>query len=205
MPKNRKIDFDISVSGAKKKKKTGEPSGRTCEWPDCEEDGKFPAPKSPDNLREYRHFCMEHVRAYNRSWNFFKDMADEDVQDYIRNNSTWQRPTWSMNTKSRKGSRETDELADPFELFDDGPSGPSKNHSRNEAPRRPKLTPMTEEALVVLDLDYPVTLQQVKRRYKELVKRFHPDSNGGDRSAEDQLKKTIWAYNHLKASRVVRA
>ncbi len=197
-------DFDIRVSTAKTKART-EKVERQCEWEDCTAPGAHPAPKSPRDLRSYRWFCTTHAREYNRSWNYFAGMDDADIETYVTNNSTWQRPTWKMGgDKSAKAGESRSGAADPFGFIDDGPGAAQSQARRRDAPTRPRMPKMTEEALAVLDLDYPVTLQQVKARYKELVKRFHPDANGGDRSTEEQLKRTIWAYNHLKASTTVR-
>jgi DnaJ-class molecular chaperone len=55
------------------------------------------------------------------------------------------------------------------------------------------------KALDTLGLDVEATPQQVKTRFKDLVKRHHPDANGGDRSTEDRLVEVIKAYNYLKS------
>ena len=45
---------------------------------------------------------------------------------------------------------------------------------------RPRGDPAAEQALSVFDLSLPVTLVEVKARYKTLVKLHHPDANGGE-------------------------
>ena len=196
--------FDIRVSTAKAKAKT-EKVERVCEWDGCEKPGAHPAPKSPRDLRSYRWFCTNHAREYNRSWNYFAGMDDADIESYVVNNATWQRPTWKMaGEKTARPAEGGPQAGDPFGFVDDGPGAAQKQSTRRDAPTRPRVPKLTEEAMAVLDLDFPLSLQQVKTRYKELVKRFHPDANGGDRSTEEQLKRIIWAYNHLKASTIVR-
>ena len=59
---------------------------------------------------------------------------------------------------------------------------------------------MQIRALELLNLDASATLHEIKARYKELVKRFHPDANGGDRGAEERLKQVIKAYGVLRAA-----
>ena len=88
-------------------------------------------------------------------------------------------------------------LSDPFSVIDDGPEG---KVDVDQGVRRPKVGKITAEALAVLDLDDRATLNEVKARYKELVKRYHPDANGGDRGAEERLMKVIRAYKQIKNS-----
>src|ERR687892_757425 len=45
-----------------------------CQWPGCRCAGEYRAPKSRERLREFYLFCLDHVRAYNRAWDFFKGM-----------------------------------------------------------------------------------------------------------------------------------
>ena len=59
------------------------------------------------------------------------------------------------------------------------------------------------KALFTLELDANATEITIKARYKELVKRHHPDANGGDRSSEDKLREIIQAYNYLRANKLV--
>jgi DnaJ-class molecular chaperone len=64
------------------------------------------------------------------------------------------------------------------------------------------LKPTREQRshLAQLDLDETATLQDVKMRYKQLVKRFHPDANGGDKQAEERFKSINEAYSNLKSA-----
>ncbi|MDX5360134.1 MAG: J domain-containing protein [Alphaproteobacteria bacterium] len=200
------FDFDIRVSAAKSR--GADTAARACEWDGCEEAGEYRAPRSPARLREYRWFCLDHVRAYNRSWNFFAGWEDTQVEDYVRNNATWQRPTWKLGGKAeeeRRNARWTyDDLADPLGLFGREQADAAREARAANAPDPAQLPRPVSDALGALDLELPLTLSQLKRRYKELVKRFHPDANGGDRGAEDQLRRVIWAYGLLKGSRYVR-
>ena len=56
------------------------------------------------------------------------------------------------------------------------------------------------KALTVLRLDSTACFADIRRAYKELVRRYHPDSNGGDRSLEGKLQEVIDAYTHLKSA-----
>jgi preprotein translocase subunit Sec63 len=71
------------------------------------------------------------------------------------------------------------------------------------APRGTRLTKAQLDALAVLNLEEGATLHDIKARYKELVKRFHPDANGGSRGTEERLRQVIRAYGHLRATGLV--
>jgi hypothetical protein len=191
-----KFVFDIPVKPAGKKK---EPKKRTCDWDGCSNPGEHKAPVARDDLRKYYWFCMDHVRDYNRHWDYFKGMSDGDVKRFQKNASTGHRPTWSMgsNPYVKGGKAAESRLNDKYSLFDDGPAGQPKVE---KAPRRPKVGKLTAESLSELDLDETASLNEVKARYKELVKRYHPDANGGERGAEERLRRVIRAYKQIKSS-----
>ena len=175
-----------------------------CEWPDCKNKGSHRAPKGRDNAREYWHFCLDHVREYNQSYNFFSGMNAEAVARYQKDALTGHRPTWKMgaNTSARKmtgSAADFDGASDPFSMVGElngrtGAAGP-----RAEAkPETRKIFNAERKALQVMGLDADATLGDVKAKYKALVKQHHPDANGGDRSTEDRLIEIIKAYNYLK-------
>src|SRR5580704_4760697 len=172
-----------------------------CEWPECKNKGPHRAPKGRENSREYWHFCLNHVREYNQSYNFFQGMNADAVARYQKDALTGHRPTWKMgaNTSSKKGkgSPEADleGASDPFSMFSEL-NGRGRWRPGPGAGAEPK-------ALQVMGLGSDATLDDVKAKYKALVKQHHPDANGGDRSTEDRLIEIIKAYNYLKT--VVRA
>jgi hypothetical protein len=180
-----------------------------CEWAGCQNKGPHRAPKGRENSREYFHFCLDHVREYNQSYNFFQGMNPDDVARYQKDALTGHRPTWKMgaNTSAKhgKGSADLDGASDPFSMFSElngrgrwrpGPGAEAKVETR-------KVFNAERKALQVMGLGADATLQTVKAKYKALVKQHHPDANGGDRSTEDRLIEIIKAYNYLKT--VVRA
>lgn len=162
-----------------------------CSWPGCKGDGEHRAPKSREELDQYRWFCLEHVRVYNKSWNFYAGMDEAEIEREIRRDTTWRRPSWPL------GARRLLDAADGIEAWvrDVGMDGDAAaRRARNaERPAPPRPAPVTE-ALDVLGLDYPVDAAEVKRCYKELVKRHHPDANGGSRDAEERFKRIAAAY-----------
>ncbi|WP_041344663.1 J domain-containing protein [Nitrobacter winogradskyi] len=176
-----------------------------CEWPDCQSRGPHRAPKGRGNEGGYFHFCLDHVRAYNQSYNFFQGMNAEAVARYQKDALTGHRPTWKMGANGAKGKGRADAIdaegvADPFSVFGElngrgkwrsGPQFESKPETR-------KIFNAERKALQVLGLGADATLETVKAKYKMLVKQHHPDANGGDRSTEDRLIEIIKAYNYLK-------
>jgi curved DNA-binding protein CbpA len=175
-----------------------------CEWPDCKNKGSHRAPKGRDNSREYWHFCLDHVREYNQSYNFFSGMNAEAVARYQKDALTGHRPTWKMgeNTSARKmtgSAADFDGASDPFSMFGELNDRRAGARPRAEAkPEARKVFNAERKALQVMGLDADATLGDVKAKYKALVKQHHPDANGGDRSTEDRLIEIIKAYNYLK-------
>lgn len=174
---------------------------RACEWPDCAHGAGFPAPKSRTQLREYRWFCLEHVRRYNASWDYYAGMSGDEIERHLRADTTWRRPSWPLGARPRKRGAPGpwDDLVDPFGLFE----GPDAVGPRPAAmPEKPgqKLTPAQRKAMAVMRMEAPLTMETLRARYKALVKQYHPDANGGDRAAEEKLKAINLAYSSLKQS-----
>jgi DnaJ-class molecular chaperone with C-terminal Zn finger domain len=168
-----------------------------CDWKGCTASATHRAPKGRLREKEYWRFCLDHVREYNQSYNFFAGMSDAAVMAYQKDALTGHRPTWKMGTG--KGTMRPDMRAfgshsDPFGLFGEGVRAEQKARAETRPIRNAE-----RKALETLGLDIEATSQQVKMRFKELVKRHHPDANGGDRSTEDRLVEIIQAYNYLKS------
>lgn len=178
-----------------------------CEWGGCAEAGTHPAPKGRDREGEYYHFCIDHVRLYNKSYNYFSGMKDEAVADYQKDAQTGHRPTWTMGVNSHAGRRPSDpgdappRYDDRFFLFRRRArfSATAAEEEPKPEPRR-KLKNLERRSLDVLNLAETASQADIKARFKELVKRHHPDANGGDRSAEGRLQEIIEAYNYLKTT-----
>jgi DnaJ-domain-containing protein 1 len=147
-------------------------------------------------LREgqYFSFCLDHVREYNATYNYFNGMSDEAVLTYQKEALTGHRPTWKMGA-DRQGDA-------AFGMREQGRARAGHRTSPN-ATRPPRHGVVARKALEVLGLDDEAGTPEIKARYKELVKRLHPDANGGDRSNEDRLREIINAYNTLRSFRAV--
>jgi curved DNA-binding protein CbpA len=172
------------------------PEFPACEWAGCRDDGTHRAPKGRDRDGEYFHFCIDHVREYNRGYNYFEGMTDDDVISYQKSALTGHRPTWSLGLNRLRGhhgaatrAAAEDGFADPFGAFSD----------EEPAPQRKPIRNAERKALSTLGLDETAEGPEIKARYKTLVKRHHPDANGGAKSAEEKLREIIQAYSYLKS------
>jgi hypothetical protein len=193
-PRPSKFKTDIRIKPAKAKARV--PETRMCEAPDCIGAGVCRVSKSPKNLDEYFWYCATHARRHNEAWDFFKGMDDGDIQRFREEALTGHRPTWPLGkraAKARMGQAPLGNVNDSHAVFAEDGDG---------AVRRPErhLTRLQIIAMDTLQLAHNATLIEIKARYKELVKRFHPDANGGDRGAEERLKQVIKAYGVLRAS-----
>lgn len=165
---------------------------RPCDHPGCAGGGMYRAPRVRDVRGQYFWFCLEHVRAYNREWDYFSGMSPDEIEAYQRDDVFGHRPTWPFGVG--RGIR-IERLRDLFGFF---------RAARPEAGAEPepRLRPRSPEAeaLAVLELDGWVDRSTLKARYKTLVKRHHPDANGGCKRAEERLKLINRAYNLLMSS-----
>ena len=180
-----------------------------CEWADCRTRGRTGRRRAARTRQEYWHFCLNHVREYNQSYNFFS--GHECRRGRALPEGCADRPSSDLedgrqcSAKKGKGSAEADldGASDPFSMFSElngrgrwrpgpgGAAGEAKAETR-------KIFNAERKALQVMGLGPDATLEIVKAKYKALVKQHHPDANGGDRSTEDRLIEIIKAYNYLK-------
>jgi len=182
-----------------------------CDWPECQGHGEFRAPKDR-KLSEYYQFCLEHVREYNKSWNYYEGMKAEDIENDVRRDTHWQRPTWQFG--HIRGSKKpfNFKFKDGFGFFNEdgdqshhGPGAEAdaraeRKRKSEEAQRRAGALGMPSEqqqAMATLDLGWPFTRDELKAKYKALSKKYHPDANGGDKTAEERFKMISAAYTSL--------
>ena len=182
------------------------PGERACDHPGCSKAATARAPKSRDMLNEHYWFCQPHAAEYNRNWNFFAGMSEGEIRRRQQDELfTGGRPTWEM--KAGRMSREAAAFSskfrkgegyrDPFNLF-------GKNGGRpNPEPDDRRLGKIERNALADLDLDAGADGPKIRTRYTELVRRLHPDANGGDRAGEHRLQRVIKAYQALRKAGMV--
>jgi len=190
--------FDrIRVKSAFKEERR--PDQTLCQHPGCREPGEFRAPMGRLREGQYFCFCLDHVREYNASYNYFNGMSVEAMALYQREALVGHRPTWSMGAKRRSKNfrEEGDDASRQGETL--GMFRTDAQAYSCEAPRKPRYGLAALKALDQLGLDDTVDMAAIKARYKDLVKRLHPDANAGDRSNEDKLREIIRAYNYLRS------
>lgn len=171
-----------------------------CEWDGCENAGTHKAPKGRGREGQFFHYCVDHVREYNKTYNYFAGMADDAVRDYQKDALTGHRPTWTMGVNRAAGKTTADPdaaMLDPF-----GVLRAARVAGAHKAPPEPKrqVSVLTQKAFDTLDCDIGADKAAIKAKFKLLVKRHHPDANGGDRSTEERLRQIIQAYNYLKTA-----
>lgn len=209
------LDYDISAFADKRRRQrargltgafdTGE---RVCEVPGCGAPGRYRAPFSPDRLDEYRWFCLDHVRDYNRAWDFFGDRSGAEIDRQVEADRLWGRPTWAfaggagprIALNPHLDGRAWRRLGrfDPLDLL--GSNGTINGGGAEEARQR-ALGRDERRALEILGASALMAKSEIRRLYKELVKALHPDTNGGSRADESRLQKVFWAWGVIRASR----
>ena len=179
-----------------------EGTGHPCAEPGCPDAGEFRAPlldggppgraKGDGGPPPFRWLCLDHVRAFNAGYNFFNGMSAEEIHSAQRPYAGWERESRAFSGVDR-GPRWAD-FADPLDAI-------AARFRRQPAPDRGDGKPLSgqdRESLKVLGLAADADRMALRRRYSELVRRFHPDRNGGDRSHEAALQKVIAAYQQLR-------
>lgn len=160
---------------------------RCCDWPGCRDDGHHRAPKSRNEIEIYHWFCLDHVRQYNKGWNYYAGMSDDEVEADVRHDTVWHRPSWPLS-----GNITPEDVIDSLGNF--GPEWEPAGGATHPPGGHAKPGTRQAWAVAVFGLSGPVNSESVKARYKELVKQHHPDINGGDKEAEEKIKEINEAY-----------
>ena len=176
-----------------------------CQWDGCKQLGMHKAPVGRMKEGEYFQFCFDHVREYNKGFNYFSSLADGDIARFQKEALAGCRLTWTMGSNAAASSNGAARSAPDFAQQRSGRAGyynrmrdGSNVFGRQDAPRQRKAKPLETKALETLGLDAWATGTDIKTRYKELVKRHHPDANGGNRCSEERFRDVLHAYRVLK-------
>jgi hypothetical protein len=176
-----------------------------CDHPGCTRAGEFRAPQGRGREGKFFLFCLEHVKAYNATYNYFAGMDDDALAAYAKEAAIGHRPTWKLGVNSkaarmaqrgRVAGGEQADVQDAFNIF-------GARRAQTAAQPEPRVGVVARKALEALGLDENADAAAIKAKYKELVKRFHPDANGGDRSREGTLQEILKAYQQLKSTGMV--
>lgn len=195
--------FDsIRVSGKRGSTAKREDTNTPCQWKGCDKPGRHKAPMGRGHEGEYFNFCMDHVRQYNQTYNYFDGMNDAQVDEFRKDAMTGHRPTWKVGANAwAHGTRDSARSEEAAAHIRAGEAaGPRARASKAEARAeyRRNLKPLERKSLRALDLPDTASREDIKTRFKALVKLHHPDANGGDARSEEKLREIIQAYNYLK-------
>jgi len=185
-----KFKFDIQKNNLSWEKR----SFKKCDSDNCTAKGEYRAPKSRILLNDYFYFCLYHIKEYNKSWDFYKGMTVDQIENSMRSDTVWDRPSWPLKGNYEKVFEEFNDFIDDFVK--------NENEEINENYFKKKLIDETltieeAQALKELELEMPISLEKVKKNYKKLVKIFHPDVNGNNKIAEEKFKQINESYKLL--------
>ena len=167
---------------------------RFCEMPGCTARANHKAPKHR-GLNEYYHFCVDHIREYNKAWNFFEGMAAHEVEEHMHKSRYGDRPTWKYGVE---GGDPEEILRAKAQSFHQGSDEERPHESRRDNNFAADKNSAEFEAMAIMGLEPPITLDAIKKRYKELAKKHHPDLNHGCAKSEELLKQINMSYTILK-------
>ena len=162
-----------------------------CEWKNCKKSGKFKAPQEKDNSKNYKWLCEEHIKLFNNNWNYFEGMSQNEIENFIKADITWHRPTQKFGSSDNFFNiLWNNALNDNFNLF--------KGEKIFKGSEYNKLNEKDKDAFRIMGLEINAEWLIIQKKFKTLVKKFHPDRNAGNKQFEDKLKKITLAYSHLK-------
>tara|TARA_B100000678_G_scaffold185002_1_gene154604 strand:+ start:476 stop:994 length:519 start_codon:yes stop_codon:yes gene_type:complete len=162
-----------------------------CEWKNCNKKGEFRAPIEKDNSKKYKWLCEEHIKLFNKSWNYFEGMNQNEIENFLKSDLTWHRPTQKFDSSDNFFNiLWNNALDDKFTFY-------KKDKNFNNLKNK-KLSEKDKDAFKIMGLELSADWPIIQKKFKTLVKKFHPDRNAGNKEFEDKLKKITLAYSHLK-------
>lgn len=165
-----------------------------CAVPGCRRVGEYKAPVQPANFDgpgAFRLLCLDHVREHNSKYNYFDGMSPEEIAEAQGPLGGWERPSRRFVNSGADPAPAWNDFADPLDAI-------AARFRRADRGPPQRFTPSERRALSALGLGEDTDLHAVRKRYSALVRRFHPDRNGGDRSQEKRLGEVIDAWQTLR-------
>ena len=162
-----------------------------CEWENCKKIGNFKAPLERDNSKNYKWLCEVHIKLFNKNWNYFDGMSQDEIEVFLKSDLTWHRPTQKFGSYDNFFNiLWNNALSDKFNFF--------KQDEIISNIKNRKLSEKDKDAFIIMGLEFNAEWPVIQKKFKTLVKKFHPDRNSGNKQFEDKLKKITLAYSHLK-------
>ena len=167
-----------------------------CGWSNCKESGKFKAPTEKDNNKNFIWLCEEHIKLFNKNWDYFDGMSQNEIENFLKSDLTWHRPTQKFGSVDNFFNiLWNNALNDKFNIFEKEQKARINNK---------KLCEKDKDAFIIMGLEYNADRETIQKKFKTLVKKFHPDKHSGNKQYEDKLKKITLAYSHLKMAMMTK-
>ena len=164
-----------------------------CDWDNCNEIGEYKAPIERDNSKKFRMLCLKHVKEFNKNWNYFSGMNDNQIMNFLKSDMTWHKPTQSFSSSDNFFKvLWNNTLKDEFDN--------KKIKSDFNYMRQFKFDSKDIKAFEILGLSVGMKWMKIHEKFKTLVKKFHPDMNLGNKKYEEKLKLITLAYTQLKTT-----
>ena len=162
-----------------------------CDWNNCLEEGSYKAPIEKDNSKKYRMLCLNHVKEFNKNWNYFEGMNDNQIYEFLKSDMTWHKPTQSFNSSDNFFKiLWNNALKDEIYKY--------RINGQLDHMNQFKFNNNDIKAFSILGVSVGIKWERVQEKFKKLVKKFHPDMNEGNKKYEDKLKIITLAYTQLK-------
>ena len=162
-----------------------------CDWENCKEIGNYKAPLEKDNSRNYRLLCLNHVKEFNKNWNYFEGMDDTQIYEFIKSDMTWLKPTQSFSSSDNFFKiLWNNALRDEYDK--------TKSKGQFNYMNQFKFNHNDIRAFSILGVSIGLEWSKIQEKFKKLVKKLHPDMNAGNKKYEDKLKIITLAYTQLK-------
>ncbi len=162
-----------------------------CDHKSCKKIGKYKAPIEKDNSKKFKWLCLDHIKEFNRSWDYFKGMSDQEVCEFLKSEMTWHKPTQSFNS--------------PDNFFNilwkntlNEVGGIISNGYGKHIKTKINFSDKDIEAFKIIELEVDTKWEKIQNQFKKLVKKYHPDMNAGNKEFEEKLKIVTLAYTQLK-------
>ena len=162
-----------------------------CEHKNCKKIGEYKAPIEKDNSKKFKWLCLDHIKEFNKSWDYFRGMSDQEVCDFLKSDMTWHKPTQSFSSSDNFFKiLWNNALKDEIDK--------SKFNSQFSHMEQFRFSHNDVKAFSILGLSVGLKWKKIQEKFKKLVKKFHPDMNSGNKKYEEKLKLITLAYTQLK-------
>ena len=162
-----------------------------CDWNNCLEEGSYKAPIEKDNSKKYRMLCLNHVKEFNKNWNYFEGMDDRQIYEFLKSDMIWHKPTQSFSSSDNFFKiLWNNALKDENHKF--------KNVESLDHMEQFRFNNQDFQAFTILNIPVGMEWKKIQEKFKKLVKKFHPDMNSGSKKFEEKLKIITLAYTQLK-------